>query len=117
MSVGLFDVECPQNKAAILGVRKTGLGTPVLSGLNANQCSVVDNGVGDYTIVVNTKRPFELGCIASATLHTTGTHVIDVAGSSKLQIRIKTFAVDGVTAAEKDFDLIVMGTYSKDYNY
>lgn len=117
MAIGLLEVECPQTKTAIIGVRKTGLGTPVLSGLNAAQCSVIDNGVGDYTIVVNTKRPFELGCIAQATLHTSGVVIIDVANSSKLQIRIKTFAVDGTTAAEKDFDLTVLGTYAKDYNY
>lgn len=117
MSVGLFDVECPQTKTAIIAVKKTGLGTPVLSGLNAAQCSITDNGVGDYTIVVNTKRPFEQGCIAVATLHTAGNVQIVQAGSSKLQIQVTTFAVDGTTAAEKDFDLIVMGTYAKDYNY
>lgn len=116
MAAGLKNVECPQVQTAIIGVRKTGLGTPVLSGLNANVCSVTDNGVGDYTIVVSTNRPFGLGCIASATLHTSGIATIVVAGSSKLQIQIKTFSVDGTTPAEKDFDLIVLGTYALDYN-
>lgn len=116
MAAGLKNVECPQVATAIIGVRKTGLGTPVLSGLNADVCSVVDNGVGDYTIIVSDKRPFNLGCIAQATLHTSGVVTIDVANSSKLQIRLKCFAVDGTTAAEKDFDLIVLGTHALDYN-
>lgn len=117
MATGLLDVECPQTKTAIIAVKKTGLGTPVLSGHNAAQCSIIDNGVGDYTIVVNTKRPFELGCIAVAQLHTSGVAQVVQAGSSKLQVQVKTFAVDGTTASERDFDLIVIGTYAKDYNY
>lgn len=117
MSVGLKDVECPQVATAILAVRKTGLGTPVLSGLCAAHCSVVDNGVGDYTIVVNTKRPFLQGCIATATLHTSGVAILDVANTNKLQVRVKTFAVDGTTASERDFDLIVLGSYSQDSTY
>lgn len=117
MSLGLRNVECPQIGTAILAVRKTGLGTPVISGLCAAQCSVVDNGVGDYTIVVNTKRPFLQGCLATATLHTSGIAILDVANTTKLQVRVKTFAVDGTTPAEKDFDLIVLGTYSQDYTY
>ena len=116
MSIGLKDVSCPQVKTAIIGVRKTGLGTPVISGLCAAQCSITDNDVGDYTIVVNTKRPFGLGVIATATLHTSGIAILDVANTTKLQVRVKTFAVDGTTAAEKDFDLIVLGTYALDYN-
>lgn len=117
MGVGLKDVECPQVGTAILAVRKTGLGTPVISGLCANFCSVVNNGVGDYTIIVQTKRPFLQGCFATATLHQSGIATIDLANTTKLQVRVKTFAVDGTTAAEKDFDLIVLGTYAQDYTY
>lgn len=107
-------VSSPQREMAVLSLRKTGLGTPVLSGLCAKFCSVVDNGVGDYTIVVNTQRPFNQVVQGVATLHQAGIVVIDLANTNKLQIRIKTFAVDGTTAAEKDFDLIVIGSYAID---
>lgn len=117
MSAGLKNVECPQIGTAILAVRKTGVGTPVLSGLCANQCTITDNGVGDYTITVNTKRPFAQGVIATATLHTSGIATVYVAGTDKLKVQIKTYAVDGTTATDLDFDFICIGTYASDYNY
>jgi len=107
-------VTSPQRQTAILAITKTGLGTPVISGLCANFCTVVDNGVGDYTIIVNKQRPFAQAIIGSVTLHQSGIARIDKANTNKLQIRILTFAVDGTTAAEKDFDLICLGSFSSD---
>lgn len=107
-------VDSPQRLVAVLAVTKTGLGTPVLSGLCAAMCSVTYVGVGVYDITVNTKRPFENGLVVSALLHTAGNVQKDVANSTKLKVRIKTFAVDGTTAAEKDFDMMVLGSYAKD---
>lgn len=99
---------------SILAVRKTGAGTPVLSGLCASFCSIVDNGVGDYTIIVNSQRPFAQSVIATATPHSSGIIRLDVATSSKLQISVKCFAVDGTTAAELNFDLIAVGSFASD---
>ena len=107
-------ITSPQREVAMIAVRKTGAGTPVLSGLNASSCSVVDNGVGDFTIVVNTKRPFGVGVIATATAHSSGIVRLEVASTTKLQVRVRCFAVDGITAAELDFDLIALGTYASD---
>lgn len=104
----------PQRQMYLLALRKTGLGTPVLSGLCANFCSVVDNGVGDYTILVNRQAPFVQVALATATLHQSGIIIIDTATTTKLQISVKTFAVDGTTAAEKDFDLLVVGSRASD---
>lgn len=112
MSVGLLNVSSPQNKVAILALRKTGAGTPALSGLCANFCSIVDNGVGDYTIIVNDQRPFAQSVIATATPHSSGIIRLDIATSSKLQVSVKCFAVDGTTPAELDFDLICLGSYA-----
>lgn len=115
MGLGYKNISSPQRATEVLGVRKTGGGTPVLSGLCANFCSIIDNGAGDYTILVNTKRPFGLGCIAVATPHSSGIIHLDVAGTDKLQVSVKCFEVDGVTPDELDFDLIVMGTHALDY--
>lgn len=115
MGLGYRNVSSPQRATEVLGVRKTGAGTPVLSGLCAKFCSIVDNGAGDYTILVNTQRPFGLGCIAVATPHSAGIIHLDVAGTDKLQVSVKCFEVDGVTPDELDFDLIVLGTHALDY--
>lgn len=114
MSVGFKNVSSPQRQSAVLAVRKTGAGTPVLIGLCASFCSVVKNGVGDYTIIVNSPRPFAQSVIATATPHSSGIVRLNIATSNKLQISVKCFAVDGTTAAELDFDLICVGSYASD---
>ena len=110
MAFGINALSSPQRGMTLLALRKTGLGTPVISGLCANFCTVIDNGVGDYTIIVNKQQPFANGVIATALLHTSGIATLDVANTTNLQVRIKTFAVDGTTPAEKDFDLICVGS-------
>jgi hypothetical protein len=109
-----LDVQSPQRQIALLSVRKTGAGTPVLSGLCANFCSVTDNGAGDYTITVNTQRPFANGCQAVAMPHAPGIIHLVLAETNNLQITVNCFAVDGTTPAELDFDLLVMGSYASD---
>jgi nucleotide-binding universal stress UspA family protein len=100
----------PQRAIELIAVTKLGAGTPTLSGLCAAFCSVVDNGVGDYTIVVNTQRPGAQTLIAAVLPHSPGVIHKVIASSTKLQIRVKCFAVDGTTPAELNFDLIVMGS-------
>jgi hypothetical protein len=114
MSVGIKNIQSPQRQMSLLALRKTGAGTPVLSGLCASFCTVTDNGVGDYTIVVNTPRPFAQSVISNALPHSSGIIRIDLANTSKLQVRLKCFAVDGTTPAELDFDLICVGSYASD---
>lgn len=110
MPIGIKTVVSPQRNIELVAVTKTGAGTPVLSGLCAKFCSVVDNGVGDYTIVVNTQRPGAQNLIAAFMPHAPGIIHKVVASSNKLQVRVKCFAVDGTTPAELDFDMIVMGS-------
>lgn len=114
MSTSKLSVESLQRGLSVIAVRKTGAGTPVLSGLCASFCTIVDNGVGDFTIVVNVPRPFAQSVIATATAHSSGIIRLNVATSSKLQISVRCFAVDGITAAELDFDLICLGSYASD---
>jgi hypothetical protein len=116
MAIGVKNISSPQRDIAMLAVRKTGAGTPVLSGLCANFCTVVDNGVGDFTIIINKQRPFAQAMIATATPHSSGIIRLDVATSDKLQISVKCFAVNGTTPAELDFDLIALGSYASDLN-
>lgn len=111
---GQSGVESPQRKIALLSVRKTGAGTPVLSGLCANFCSIVDNGAGDYTILVNQQRPFANGVQAVAMPHAPGIIHLDLANTDKLQVSVLCFAVDGTTPAELDFDMLIMGSYASD---
>ena len=114
MGFGANDVDCPQRQVSLLAVRKTGAGTPVLSGLCANFCSISDLGVGDYVITVSTKRPFAQSVIATATPHSSGIIRLDIATSSALVIAVKCFAVDGTTPAELNFDLIAIGSFASD---
>lgn len=107
-------VTSPQRALVLLSLTKTGGGTPVLGGLCANFCSIIDNGTGDYTILVNEQEPFWQVVQAVVTLHASGVAIIDTANTDKLKVSIKTFAVDGTTAADKDFDLLVIGCTAKD---
>jgi hypothetical protein len=111
---GAQTVESPQRKVAVLGLTKTGLGTPVLSGLCAGFCSIAKTGTGVYEITVNTQRPFAQLMVGSYMLHQSGVMMKDFAASTKLKIVVKTFAVDGTTAAEKDFDIVILGSYASD---
>lgn len=114
---GSNNVQSPQRQMSMLALKKTGLGTPALSGLCANFCTIVDIGVGQYQININVQRPFAQEVIVTATPHTSGIINIDRAGgdaSTNLQIKINTFAVDGTTPAELDFDLVIIGSFASD---
>lgn len=110
MSIGLKTVISQQRNIEVIAVSKTGLGTPVLSGLCANFCEVVDNGVGDYTIKVNVNRPGAQPVIAAVLPHGPGIIHKVVASSDKLQVTVNCFEVDGTTAQEMDFDLVIIGS-------
>lgn len=109
-----MDVQSPQRQIAMLSVRKTGAGTPVLSGLCAKFCTIEDNGPGSYTINVNVQRPFANGCQAVAMPHAPGIIHLDLPGTDKLQVSVLCFDVDGTTPAELDFDMIIMGSFASD---
>lgn len=113
---GAKAIESPQRLIQLLALKKTGGGTPAISGLCASFCSITDNGVGDYTILVNRQAPFSQILVSSALAHSTtpGIITVHVAGTTALAVQIKTFAVDGTTPAEVDFDLIVIGSSARD---
>lgn len=104
----------PQRQVALLALTKTGLGSPVLSGLCANFCTIAKTGVGVYEITANVQRPFAQLMVGNILLHSSGVAIKDQAASTKLKIVVKTFNVDGTTAAEKDFDITLVGCYASD---
>ena len=107
-------MQSPQRQVAMLSLSKTGGGAPVLSGLCAAFCSIVDVGVGVYEITVNEQRPFTQVVQGHVTLHAAGIATIDKALTDKLKITVKTFEVDGTTPDDLDFDLLVIGCYAID---
>ncbi len=114
---GSNNVQSPQRQMALLSVTKTGGASPVLGGLCASFCSIVDLGVGSYKINVNIQRPFSNGVQVVAMPHTPGHIVKDVSGgdaSDNLQIKLDCFAVDGTTPAELNFDLMIVGSFARD---
>lgn len=111
---GSNTVESPQRRVSLLALRKIGAGTPTLTGLCASFCTIVDNGVGDYSITVNKQQPYAQPAIGVAMPHSSGIVRLDLATSDKLKISVKCFAVDGTTPAELDFDLLVAGSFASD---
>lgn len=110
---GAKTVESPQRKMQMISLKKAGLGTPTLSGSCANFCTVTDNGVGDYTInmksgVVFTQIPEVM------VMSKTATTSLQLGTVSISAVQVLAFDVDGVTAAEADFDIMIMGSLALD---
>lgn len=104
-------VDCPQRKMQILSLKKTGLGTPAISGSCANFCTITDNGVGDYTINF-TKKPFALAPECFATVTTDNT-IVKLGTVTNLSAQILTEDLTGA-AAEADFNFFASGTLASD---
>lgn len=105
-------VECPQRKMVIMSVKKTGLGTPVISGSCSNMFDVVDNGVGDYNI--NPKSGFVFAQVPEVVAMPTTDNIIVKSGTvTALAIQILTENLSGV-ATEGDFHMMVIGSLARD---
>lgn len=84
--------------------------TPVVTGFDEYQIdSIVDNGVGDYTIIF--KRPFERACQCDGLVIITPDAIGIVTAVAYDRITVKTFdATDGTTAKDTAFYLNVLGS-------
>ncbi len=109
---GAQNVESPQRKIQIFSIKKSGLGTPALSGSCANFCSVTDNGVGDYTITFTGKAVFAQIPEILVGAKTVG--IIKIHAVAISSVQVKCYAVDGTTPAEMDFDLMAIGSLARD---
>lgn len=108
---GQMIVESPQRKMQLVSLKKSGLGTPVISGSSAAFCTVTDNGVGDYTINF-TSVPFsQIPEILVAVK--TNDRIIRVGTVTALAAQIITEDLAGA-AAEADFDFMAIGSLARD---
>ena len=108
------ELTSPQRLMTLLALSKVGGAAPTLDGLCAKFCTITKIGVGIYEIVVNKQRPFAQKVHAVATPHAPGFVHVDYANTDKLKFRVKAFGVDGVTPAELNFEMIVVGSYASD---
>jgi len=106
------NVDSPQRKMQILTLKKTGLGTPAISGSCANFCTVTYNGVGDYNINF-TKKPFTLTPEILLTV-VTAQRVLRIGTVTNTSVQVLAFQMDGTTAAEADFHMMAIGTLAQD---
>jgi len=100
-----------QRKMNVLSLKKSGLGTPVISGSAASWCDIVDNGAGDYTINF-TQSPFAQVPEVMVTPVTPGTAVA-VTAVSILAVTIEVTDLAGA-AAEGDFHVMIIGSLARD---
>ena len=106
-------VQSSQRKVRILALRIEGsTGTPTLEGLDKNQCTIVDNGVGDYSITYN--DAFAEAPHVSLSAEATGIMLYSsVTSSTTLRVICKLVDQDTTygapAAAEADVQIIVIG--------
>jgi hypothetical protein len=108
---GSGNVTSPQRLIKLVSVKKSGLGTPALSGSCANFLTVTDNGVGDYTINFNTLVFAQLPEVVATV--TTDDRIVKVGTVAIGSVQILTENLAG-TAAEADFHLLVVGSLARD---
>ena len=100
-------VESTQRQIRQLELKVDGTGTAALGGPAKLQGTLVDNGTGDYTITF--AEPFAQDVMAVITMRTAETVAL-IAASSKTAIQVTTFAMDGTTATDADFDMLVISS-------
>lgn len=106
-------IKSAQRKTRVLAVRLEGsTGTLSVEGLDANQVTVTDNGVGDYTITFNTAFAEAPHVVASPEATGIMHHFSSITASA---VRVVTKLVDqdatyaAPAAAEADLQVIVIG--------
>ena len=95
-----------QRLSQIIIARVDGTGTAsLLSG--SKELTLTDNGTGDYTLAL--VQAFVQVPMVVATALTAATHV-QIFAVSASSIQIKCFAMDGTTAQDADFHIMIMGS-------
>lgn len=114
MSGGGFGAKVDSNvqrKMQTVSLKKTGLGTPAISGSGATFCTVTDNGVGDYTINLS-KIPLAQIPEVKLTSSTSGGYVyLGTVTALAVQVLGKDFAN---VAKEMDFHIEISGSLARD---
>lgn len=111
IGIGTQPINSDQRGMKIISLKKRGVGTPTLSGSDASFCTVADTGVGIYTITLN--RPF--ANIPEVHIQLDGVPGIAYATAVAVNsLVVRTFAVDGTTATDKDCDIMLIGSLARD---
>jgi len=107
-------IKSPQRLMRMLTYKKSGLATPALIEGQLDvldlAAPIADNGVGDSTIAFKEAFLRIPACIAISTTSATMVRCVPALGS----VQVLSFAMDGTTPAEADYDLIVMGGDAED---
>lgn len=101
-----------QRKLQQLTLKKGGLGTPTISGSDANFCTITDNGVGDYTINL-TNCPLKQTPEVLVTMVTASTRA-QIGTISNTAVQILTFGYNNTTPTEADFHVQIIGSLASD---
>lgn len=100
-------VESAQRKMRQMFIIVDGTGTASISGPSSLECTLTDNGTGDYTLTFD--KAFAQAPVATVTMVTTNTYP-RIHASSTSSIQIKTLQVaDGSTATDADFHIVLTG--------
>lgn len=110
-SFGAKTVGSPQRQMQVISVKKTGDGTPALSGSCASFCTVTDNGVGDYTINFATK-PFTQVPEVLVTV-SSNDRIVRLGTVTALAAQILVEDLAGA-AAEGNFHMLAIGSLGSD---
>jgi hypothetical protein len=112
MGFGSNNVNSSQRKMQLISLKKTGLATPALAGSDSSFCTITDNGVGDSTINL-TKKPLTQVPEVIVSSKTSAT-VCRVGTVTALAVQVLSFAMDGTTPAEADYDILIVGSLATD---
>jgi hypothetical protein len=107
----LRDIKSPQRGMRMLHFRVDGTGTASLleGGFDG---SLTDNGTGNYTISFNEAFVRVPVVVCQTKTATTVQRAVPAVGS----VQVLSFAMDGTTATDADFDVIVYGSDVADQN-
>lgn len=97
--------KCGQRLPYVMALRVDGTGTAsILEG--GSDCTLTDNGTGDYTLTF--RQAFRRTPVITVSALTAAIHC-QVFAISTSSVQIKTFAVDGTTATDADFHVMIFG--------
>ncbi len=103
-------LKCRQRLQHLIAARVDGTGTAaMLSG--ARELTLTDNGVGDYTLTFETA--FAQVPVVTALALTAATQV-KLHAVAVGSVQIKCFAMDGTTAQDADFHVMIVGSDASD---
>lgn len=111
---GVNNIEAQQRQMSADSFKKTGLGTPAISGSAASFYSVTDNGTGDYSFARKAAAGGAFAQIPEVMVTcTTDNRIAKLGTVSASSIQVLTEDLSG-SAAEADFHIVIFGCDARD---